>query len=693
MIDDTEYIVRKEMDTVIEIENLSYKKTETWGRWDLLNLWEQDKLIFKVVKGNEFEVELIDYELIPKDYRLDAERKLEILKPVLKGDVLSSEIKKYISSLPKDMKISVATLYNWKKKYEKSHDIRSLISRHDLKGPKERWSNEIAKSKVVGVVEEYLYEGEHFTLDYLYNEYILRMDELNEFRDERIKPVSETTFWRIKNDIKDLERLEEIKYGKVLARLNKNGAQSKVVVHRPLERVEIDWTPVDILLVDPKSLKPKKPWLVYAIDKYSDHPLGFFVTFDPINANAVKQCLLHCLMPKTYIKDLYPLVENEWTAFGKPELLVFDNSKVNDSLDVLDACQQLGIESMFCPVDSGYLKASIERHFGILNTKVFHSLKGTTFSNVFERGRYDSEGKAYLTMQSFIYICHLAMVDMIAFDINVSKRVTRRDLWIRGLQENPEINLTVSRTKTELKMILMSGIVYRRLSNKGVVIQNEHYTSPELMKLRHQLLTDGEEMKKLRVRYDLADIRSIYVYNEYEKRYIEAFNKNLQEKGFQIELPVHFSDLELDSKLIAEAKNSRDRRLFGRANRKIRIIQGKDKKKFIRYKNMNNKEIERLREENEELPVYHGISTEGISHVQLGTPEAADTIQLIKEEHQEVNEKQQRKKSNTWKNRQGKKTATETNDSSYISSSFEIDIDDLPDWNTKIKGSGKHDYN
>ncbi|NHM32434.1 Mu transposase C-terminal domain-containing protein [Neobacillus terrae] len=686
MINDTEYVVRKDKITEIEVENLSYKKIETWSIQELLKLWENNKLIFKVIKGNEYESELPDYALIPENLRSEAERRLKILQPVLTGEVLQTEIKSYVASLPESEKICVATFYNWKKRYNRSNnDIRSLISRNDLKGPRERWSNEFALKKAEEVLGEFLHDPEYETMDSLYSEYLIRMDEMNEFRIEKIKPVSDTTFWRIKQDVLDLEKTDKNQYGRVQAALNRNGSVSKVVVHRPLERVEIDWTPVDVLLVDPKTLKPRRPWLVYALDKYSGHPLGFFVTFNDINAKALKQCLLHCLMPKTYIEDIYPFVENKWLASGKPELLVLDNSKVNESWDVKDACQQLGIEILFCPVDSGNVKGSIERAFRTLNTKVFHGLMGTTFSNTFQRGRYDSEGKAYLTMQSFIYICHIAMVDLVANDINIKKRATPKELWIQGLEGNPEIRPTLSRTKAELKLILMSGLEYRTITNKGIAIKNENYTSPELMTLRHAMRTKGKEKEKVRVRYDLADMRSIFVYNEEERRYIEAFNKDLDEKGFLLEYPVPYDDLQWDSTMFNKAKEKRDRRLLGRAKRKIRLIQVRDRRKYFKYRRMKDEEVGITDKSEGGKSSYHGISTEGLSHIQLNTPEAAETIAIIKDELQDSKKQQPKKQSK--KKKKGK--SEERNEESKlfnISSSFDIDLEDLPEMDVKYKG-------
>ena len=39
------------------------------------------------------------------------------------------------------------------------------------------------------------------------------------------------------------------------------------------------------------------------------------------------QALLHAVSPKTYVKEKYSSVVNEWYAYGLPELLVVDNGK------------------------------------------------------------------------------------------------------------------------------------------------------------------------------------------------------------------------------------------------------------------------------------------------------------------------------------------------------------------------------
>ena len=679
-IDDNEYVVRKELGDEIELKNLSYQSIETWSLTELIEKWDAGKLSFKVHKGTEFEIDFPDYDLIPEELKKEANERLKVLKPVLDGDILPSEFKDYVESL--SPKIALSTLYNWKRRYEKTNDIRSLVSRTDLRGPKRHWSDELAIQVIDEIVEEFLYSGEKYTLQYLYAEYIARINELNACRDEenKVKPVSSSTFYRRKNEVLDIHKVEIIQHGKVIADLNMKGSKYTVKATRPLERVELDWTPVDILLVDPNTLKARRPNLVYAIDKFSNHPLGFYVTFNNIDSDAVKQCLLHCLMPKTYIKDIYTEVENEWEAFGKPENLILDNSKVNESFDIDDVCFQLGIEKTFCPIDSGYIKGTIERAFKTINTKVFHTLKGTTKSNIFERGRYDSEKKACITMQGFIYICHIALVDLVANQFNTKIRMKPIDKWKEGLKANPQIVPSLSRTKRELQLILMCGLEQRKITNKGIVLKNEYYTSSELMNLRQEMRARGIENQQVRVRFDLSDVRSIFVYNPFQKKYIEAYNKELEDKGFLPEMPVLYSDLELDSKIYYEEKNKQtDIKTIGRVYRKIRLIQDHDSKKIAKIKrgksdvDVSNKS-------------YIGVSTEGISHIQLDTSEAADTIQILKDESNDVLGKNKKEKGKKIKDKKNRKTHVPNDEELPYITSYQLDEEDLPEWEVHYKG-------
>ncbi|MDT3494529.1 hypothetical protein NLU03_08665 [Bacillus toyonensis] len=289
LVDDNEYVVHKEYESDIEIKNLYYNRKETWGRTELLKLWEQGRLIFRNEQAPSYlNVSLDD---LPIELKEAAVWRYKILKPYIDGEVLSSEIDIYLSSLPENKKVSKATFYRWKKRWDTHQNIQSLAPKSNYKGPRcSRVPNEVVQI-VQKVLEEQIYGGEKRTLEQLYSEVLLQIEEINQFREEKeyIKTISQSTLYRMRKAMLDKHRLNQIRYGKVQADLIKNGSTTEVTVDRPLERVEIDWTFVDVLLINPKTLKPERPWLVYAVDKCTKYPLGFYVTFDDIDTQALKQ--------------------------------------------------------------------------------------------------------------------------------------------------------------------------------------------------------------------------------------------------------------------------------------------------------------------------------------------------------------------------------------------------------------------
>lgn len=677
IINEDKYIVRKETDGAIELENLNYKKIEIWGKNELLEKWFNDELVFRNDNWSSNEETLEDFSTLNSEAISEAKRRFEILKPVINGEILPSEIKLYLSTL--NPKVGKSAFYEWKSRWEEFGSIRALVK--NKPGPKGHNTNEEVLNIITEIVNEFQYDGPKFTDEHLFSELNLRIKEINEFRDEdyKIEIISRSTFYRRKKDIEDQLRKEEKRLGKVETDLRRNGSQKEVVVTEPLQRIEIDWTPVDVLLINPVTLKPQKPWLVYAIDKATGHPLGFYVTFENVDAAAVKQCILHSIMPKTYIKTLYPLVENEWVAYGKPNEVIFDNSTVNESFDVKDACQQLSIDVQFCKVGAGNQKGTIERGFKTLNSSWIHTLKGTTFSNVFERGLYDSEGEACITMQTFIYMAHIVMADIVATNYDKRRGGKPRDLWIRGMVENPTLTLPIPQSKKELKLIFMSGINYRRAQNNGVVICNEWYNSRDLMELRNNLINEVKDERKIedvRVRYDLADMRSVYVYDKFKKRYIEARQTGFERKKINAELPVHYSQLQVDSLKKTSEKNKDDVTNLARAMRKIGKLVSQDKKKYKQQKRqmqqMEQKDIQKSTS-------YEGISSRDITELQIESPNEVDTIIVHVDE--QPNDKKPQKTSN--KNKE--KGETKENNSFVIDISSDIDLDSLPDYDVSFK--------
>lgn len=86
--------------------------------------------------------------------------------------------------------------------------------------------------------------------------------------------------------------------------------------------------------------------------------------------------------------------------YGKPKKILVDNGKDFRSMALDRGCDEHQIDLKWRPVRTPHYGGHIERLIGTL-MKIAHLLPGTTFSNIRERGNYDSEGKARLTLNEF----------------------------------------------------------------------------------------------------------------------------------------------------------------------------------------------------------------------------------------------------------------------------------------------------
>jgi putative transposase len=170
---------------------------------------------------------------------------------------------------------------------------------------------------------------------------------------------------------------------------------------RPLQIVQIDHTLADVMLVsdDDERTVLQRPWVTVAIDVCTRCILGIYVSFDAPSSTSVALCLEHVMLPKdTWLAQLG--VDANWPMYGRPELLLLDNGKDFHGEALRRGCDEFLIALQYRPVLQPHYGAHIERLIGTLMKRV-HLLPGTTFSNIKERGDYDSAGKAIMTLREF----------------------------------------------------------------------------------------------------------------------------------------------------------------------------------------------------------------------------------------------------------------------------------------------------
>jgi putative transposase len=166
-----------------------------------------------------------------------------------------------------------------------------------------------------------------------------------------------------------------------------------------LEQVQMDHTPVDVIVVDERHRLPiGRPYLTVAIDVLSRGIGGMVVTLEAPSALSVGLCLAHLVTDKRARLERLGVGEAVWPVSGKPSEIYVDNAAEFKSEALRRGCDQHGIRIGWRPPGQPHFGGIVERVIGTMMQMV-HELPGTTFSNPQQRKGYDSDRTAVLTVR------------------------------------------------------------------------------------------------------------------------------------------------------------------------------------------------------------------------------------------------------------------------------------------------------
>jgi putative transposase len=134
-----------------------------------------------------------------------------------------------------------------------------------------------------------------------------------------------------------------------------------------------------------------------AIDDYSRCLLGLVITLEAPSAVSVGLCLVLVACDKRPWLETQG-VEAQWPMGGVPTALYLDNAPEFKSEALRRGWEQHGIALSYRPPGRPHFGGIVERVIGTVMQWV-HELPGTTFSNPAERGTYDADGTAALTLR------------------------------------------------------------------------------------------------------------------------------------------------------------------------------------------------------------------------------------------------------------------------------------------------------
>jgi putative transposase len=303
------------------------------------------------------------------------------------------------------------------------------------------------------------------------------------------------------------------KYDKDLKRFGATATAHKyrnsvhgVVCNRPLERVEIDHTRLDIVLADSATGEPiGRPWLTMVIDVYTRAILGFSLSYDPPSHMTVAKALKMALLPKSNLKKRWSSIKGQWFMFGCMVEIVVDNGFEFHCASLEAACYQLGINISFCPRKKSWWKAHIERAIGTVNRAVTDGMPGRTFSGIKEKGEYNSVEEAAIPLDIMEEMIAKWIVDIYHETTHSELGLKPREAWESAISLE-DIPLVTNANELDA---VMGIIATRGLSHMGIAHNILRYNSDELGEIKEKF----GELKKVTMKWNPEDLGYIHVFS------------------------------------------------------------------------------------------------------------------------------------------------------------------------------------
>jgi putative transposase len=500
---------------------------------------------------------------------------------VIKPAILNSLTRKEIEKLAEQHGVHYTTIYRMIKEYDKTKSPASLLPKTRNRGGKGKHRIEPAVDDLIrnhfdDIVKARLVDITKISVKTLHTDIKDKCTSLG------FKPPTWTTV---------ADRLEKFFLEKKLER--RRGRRKK---HRnitaggyfpdanwPLDVVQIDHTPLNIILVDEENRQPiGRAILSLAICVFSRMVLGFCISLDSPSIFSVGQLIAHCILPKDSFLERVG-VNAKWDAFGVMRTLFMDNAGEFRAEDFIPFQEEYMVEISWRPVASPEYGGHIERLAKTLNHRI-HGEPGSTFSNIEERGDYDSEGNACYTIDEierwFTILVLKEYHEQKHSELGMSPR-EKYEIGILGDDKMFGIGIPdIVEDQERLKLFLLPSF-YRTVQREGIELEKVQYFHDVLRNWVGKKDKNGKPLKYL-IKRDPRRISPIYLYDPEQKEYfkipyrdltrppmsfweLDASKKRCKEKGIndpneQQIFQAHAERLQIREESVAKTKRARRER-------------------------------------------------------------------------------------------------------------------------------------
>ncbi len=426
----------------------------------------------------------------------------EVIKPLLKVGRTKDEV----IARAKEFDVSPVTVYRWIADFETTGTVSALVPKYDQRGGS-------GKTRLDKTVEDIINE-------------VIQKVFLNK---QKKKPG------KVYEEIKRLltqKKLDVPHLNTIINRINKLSEKQKADARQgkkwsrdhygeatghypegkyPLDVVQIDHTMLNVLVVDEKHRETTyRVWLTVAIDVFSRVIVGFYISPDRPSYFSVSQCLTNAFLPKDKFLR-YLKVEGAWDVWGKEHEVFVDNAREFRGTNLKRVCQNYGTILQFRPVKHPEYGAHIERLCGTLNEEI-HTLPGTTFESIEDRGDYDSEKEAVMTIleleQWFTDFVVNTYHKRPHSGINDMAPIAKYQMGICGDDTMPGTGLPDAFEDEEALRISFYPQLMKAVRRDGIVIEGIHYYHDVLRKWINT--SEGRKKRRFQVNYNPRDMSIIY---------------------------------------------------------------------------------------------------------------------------------------------------------------------------------------
>jgi putative transposase len=326
--------------------------------------------------------------------------------------------------------------------------------------------------------------------------------------EDTVRAPSRATFFRRMQQL-NIVAVDRERLGRFEANKRHRTALKHADARCLLDRVEVDHTLLDVILIDGRTGKPLgRPWLTVAIDVYSRMIVGIHLTFDAPSCESVLQCLKFGILPKSHLRQKFPDLQNDWPVAGLFRTVVFDNGLDAHGGRVRYFCEEIGSSIQYCPSRTPWYKGTIERFFRTLNEGLLHSLPGTTFSNPRHRAGYPSEHLCQMDRADFLKVLVRWIVDVYHVTPHSGTGMPPLVRWQQNAAHSI-VDLPLSPADLDL---LTAKRMRRCIHHYGIEIDRIKYNSPELQHLfRGFRFTKENKDAAVEVRYHEETVEHIEV--------------------------------------------------------------------------------------------------------------------------------------------------------------------------------------